>query len=69
MENPGRVYSREQLLDSVWGHGIYVNPEQLILTYDDLEKRLIQKEPKTLSEQFAQQILYRRRIKSLSLSC
>ena len=24
MENPGRVYSREQLLDSVWGHGIYV---------------------------------------------
>ncbi len=24
LENPGRVYSREQLLDSVWGHGIYV---------------------------------------------
>ena len=24
MENPGRVYKREQLLDSVWGHGIYV---------------------------------------------
>ena len=24
MENPSRVYSREQLLDSVWGHGIYV---------------------------------------------
>ena len=24
MENPGRVYSREQLLDSVWGHGIFV---------------------------------------------
>ena len=24
IENPGRVYSREQLLDSVWGHGIYV---------------------------------------------
>ena len=24
VENPGRVYSREQLLDSIWGHGIYV---------------------------------------------
>tara|TARA_X000000368_G_C23052428_1_gene722097 strand:+ start:1705 stop:2394 length:690 start_codon:yes stop_codon:yes gene_type:complete len=24
MENPGRVYSREQLLNSVWGHGIFV---------------------------------------------
>lgn len=26
LENPGRVYSREQLLDNVWGHGIYVEP-------------------------------------------
>ena len=24
IENPGRVYSREQLLDYVWGHGVYV---------------------------------------------
>ncbi|UTW54146.1 phosphate regulon transcriptional regulator PhoB [Kordiimonas sp. SCSIO 12610] len=24
IENPGRVFSREQLLDSVWGHDIYV---------------------------------------------
>ena len=24
MENPCRVFSREQILDSVWGHGIYV---------------------------------------------
>lgn len=24
MEHPGRVFSREQLLDSVWGHDIYV---------------------------------------------
>ena len=24
MENPCRVFSREQLLDSIWGHGIYV---------------------------------------------
>ena len=24
LENPGRVFSREQLLDSVWGHGIFI---------------------------------------------
>ncbi len=24
MENPGRVFSREQLLDAVWGHNVYV---------------------------------------------
>lgn len=24
MEHPGRVFSREQLLDSVWGHGVYI---------------------------------------------
>ena len=24
MENPGRVFSRDQLLDSVWGHGIFI---------------------------------------------
>ncbi len=24
LEHPGRVYSREQLLDSVWGHDVYV---------------------------------------------
>jgi two-component system phosphate regulon response regulator PhoB len=24
MEHPGRVFSREQLLDAVWGHDIYV---------------------------------------------
>ena len=25
MQNPGRVYSREQLLNAVWGHDIYVD--------------------------------------------
>jgi two-component system phosphate regulon response regulator PhoB len=25
MQNPGRVYSRAQLLDQVWGRGIYVD--------------------------------------------
>ena len=24
MENPGRVFTRDQLLDSVWGHGIFI---------------------------------------------
>ena len=24
MQRPGRVFSREQLLDAVWGHDIYV---------------------------------------------
>ena len=24
MENPHKVFSRERLLDSVWGHGIFV---------------------------------------------
>ena len=24
MENPGKVYSRQQLIDSVWGHSIYI---------------------------------------------
>ena len=24
LENPGRVYSREQLIDTVWGQGIYI---------------------------------------------
>ncbi len=24
MENPGRVFSREQILDAVWGHNVYV---------------------------------------------
>ena len=23
---PGRVFSREQLLDAVWGHDVYVEP-------------------------------------------
>jgi len=26
MEHPGRVFSREQLLDSVWGHDAYIEP-------------------------------------------
>jgi two-component system phosphate regulon response regulator PhoB len=26
LEHPGRVFSREQLLDAVWGHDVYVEP-------------------------------------------
>ena len=26
LEHPGRVFTREQLLDSVWGHDVYVEP-------------------------------------------
>ena len=26
LEHPGRVFSREQLIGSVWGHGVYVEP-------------------------------------------
>jgi two-component system phosphate regulon response regulator PhoB len=26
LEHPGRVFAREQLLDSVWGHDVYVEP-------------------------------------------
>jgi two-component system, OmpR family, phosphate regulon response regulator PhoB len=26
MQHPGRVFSREQLLDAVWGHDVYVEP-------------------------------------------
>ena len=25
MQSPGRVFSREQLLDGVWGHDVYID--------------------------------------------
>ena len=68
MENQEDIFTRTTL-DSVLGHGIYVESEQLTLIFDDLEKRLIQKELKTLSEQFTLAGSYRLRIKSLSLPC
>ena len=69
MENPGRVYSREQLLDSVWGHGIYVESRTVDTHIRRLRKAINTKGTKNFIEQFAQRILYRLRIKSLSLSC
>lgn len=50
MEHPGRVFSREQLLDSVWGHDIYVELRTVdvhirrlrkALNYDDNQEDMI----------------------------
>ena len=48
MENPGRVYSREQLLDSVWGHGIYVESRTVDTHIRRLRKALNLKGSKNL---------------------
>ena len=40
MENPGRVYSREQLLDSVWGRDIYIDERTVDVHVGRLRKAL-----------------------------
>jgi len=40
MENPGRVFSREQLLDSVWGHNVYVEPRTVDVHIRRLRKAM-----------------------------
>ncbi len=40
MQNPGRVYSREQLLDAVWGHDIYVDERTVDVHVGRLRKLL-----------------------------
>jgi two-component system phosphate regulon response regulator PhoB len=40
MENPGRVYSREQLLNSVWGHDIYIDERTIDVHVGRLRKAL-----------------------------
>ena len=40
MENPGRVYSREQLLDAVWGREIYLEPRTVDVHVRRLRKSL-----------------------------
>lgn len=40
MENPDRVFSREQLLDSVWGHDVYVEPRTVDVHIRRLRKVL-----------------------------
>ena len=40
MQNPSRVFSREQLLDSVWGHDVYVEPRTVDVHIRRLRKAL-----------------------------
>ena len=40
MQHPGRVFSREQLLDSVWGHDVYVEPRTVDVHIRRLRKAL-----------------------------
>jgi len=40
MENPNRVFSREQLLDSVWGHDVYVESRTVDVHIRRLRKAL-----------------------------
>jgi len=42
MEKPGRVWSREQLLDRVWGRDIYVDPRTVDVHIGRLRKILTQ---------------------------
>ncbi len=40
MTNPGRVYTREQLLDSVWGHDVYVDERTVDVHVGRLRKSI-----------------------------
>ncbi|WP_119307170.1 phosphate regulon transcriptional regulator PhoB [Cohaesibacter haloalkalitolerans] len=40
MQNPGRVYSREQLLDGVWGHDVYVDERTVDVHVGRLRKTI-----------------------------
>jgi len=40
LEHPGRVFSREQLIGSVWGHGVYVEPRTVDVHIRRLRKAL-----------------------------
>jgi len=40
MERPGQVFSRNQLLDHVWGHGIYVEDRTVDVHLSRLRKAL-----------------------------
>jgi two-component system phosphate regulon response regulator PhoB len=40
MQHPGRVFSREQLLDHVWGHDVYVEPRTVDVHIRRLRKAL-----------------------------
>src|SRR3546814_18518084 len=40
LEHPGRVFSREQLLDTVWGPDVYVEPRTVAVHIRRLRKAL-----------------------------
>jgi two-component system phosphate regulon response regulator PhoB len=40
MQHPGRVFSREQLLDLVWGHDVYVEPRTVDVHIRRLRKAM-----------------------------
>jgi two-component system, OmpR family, phosphate regulon response regulator PhoB len=40
LEHQGRVFSREQLLDAVWGHDVYVEPRTVDVHIRRLRKAL-----------------------------
>jgi two-component system phosphate regulon response regulator PhoB len=40
MQNPGRVFSREQLLNGVWGHGVYVDERTVDVHVGRLRKAI-----------------------------
>ena len=40
MQSPGRVFSREQLLDSVWGHDVYIDERTVDVHVGRLRKAL-----------------------------
>jgi len=40
MENPGRVFSREQLLDRVWGRDVYIDERTVDVHVGRLRKAL-----------------------------
>ena len=58
MENPCRVFSREQLLDSVWGHGIYVERRTVDTHIRRLRKALNIEEKKLYKDHQVLWLLY-----------
>ncbi|MFL4977293.1 MAG: winged helix-turn-helix domain-containing protein, partial [Xanthobacteraceae bacterium] len=41
LERPGRVFSREQLLDGVWGNNIYIDERTVDVHVGRLRKALV----------------------------
>jgi two-component system phosphate regulon response regulator PhoB len=42
MRSPGRVFSREQLLNNVWGHDVYIDDRTVDVHIGRLRKALLQ---------------------------